>query len=140
MSCRASTRPCAAASAPRPSRPRAASRATRSIRSIGRSASSIIARAFSSGIVSPNGRIFVLMLRARWLVTASSAKLLHDVAEFREDQLGHRQTDGVRRSREDEDGFSLRAAGGGAGHHLRRPDLFIAEHPEQLAEAGGPLL
>src|SRR5689334_13615212 len=119
MTSRASTRPCAASSA------------TRSIRSIGRSAPSTIARALSSGIVSPNGRIFVLMLRAaRCLVSASSAELLHDVAKFREDQLGHRQTDGIGRSRENEDGLSLRAAGGGAGHHRGRADLFIAEHPE----------
>ena len=75
-----------------------------------------------------------------WTQRRSLCELPHEVAELGEDQLRHRQPDGVLGSRQDEDRGAARDAGGGARHHRGAADLLVAEHPEQLAEAVEPLL
>src|SRR5204862_6575821 len=69
-----------------------------------------------------------------------SPELLHDVAQLRENQLRHCETNGIRRARQDEDRLALCAAGCGAAHHRGGTNLLIAEHAEQLAEAGESFL
>ena len=51
-----------------------------------------------------------------------------------------RQADGVLRARQRDDDLAAAGPGAGAAQHRGGADLLEAEHPEQLAEAGQPLL
>ena len=102
------------------------------MRSIGEPVASRIARAASSEITSPNGRILGRRhhqrdsSRTRWPSSGSSSLFIAE-------------TDGIFRPGQRHDDLSLRRSGACAAHHRRRPDLLVAEHAEQLAESLEPL-
>ncbi len=73
-------------------------------------------------------------------VTRRQPRLSHQVAEFRQHELRHRQAHGVLRPRQRDDHPLLRQPGARAAEHGGRPDFLEAEHAEQLAEAVQPLL
>src|SRR3954469_18959224 len=132
-------------------RPPASSSRTRSVRVIGRTAASRRRRASSSEIVATKGRTragaLSLSMTARRPETndalrpsASPRCLLHQVAEFRNQQTLHGQADRGLRSGQRDDDVSGGDAGTGAAHHRGGTDLFVAEHPEQLPESVEALL
>src|SRR6185503_16168422 len=70
----------------------------------------------------------------------SFRRLLHEMAELRDDQLLHRQPHRLLGTRQRDDNPPGNGARAGAAHDRRRADLLVAEHAEQLAEAVEPLL
>src|SRR5688572_4984964 len=100
--------------------------------SIGAPVASRIARAASSEITSPNGRILALDMLA--------GQLPDQVSQLGQQQLVHAEPHGVFRSRQRDDDFSLRRSRARAAHHRRWSDLLVAQHAEQLAESFEPLL
>src|SRR5437763_15820712 len=107
-------------------RPAASSSRTRSVRAIGTTAASRRRRASSRAIVEANGR------------TTSARGLAHEVAQFRNQELFHRESDGGLRSRQRDDDAAGDKAGAGAAQHGRRADFLITEHSKQLAEPVEP--
>ena len=104
------------------------------MRSIGAPVASRIARAASSEITSPNGR----MLCAGAIAHRESSRTR--CPSSGSSSLVIAEPDGIFRSRQRDDDLSLRGAGARAAQHRGRPDLLIAQHAEELAEPVEPFL
>src|SRR5687767_4396111 len=120
------TSACAITSAAR-TRPFASLRRIVSILSSGAPVASRMARAASSEITSPNGRILACGISAR--------QLAHQVPELGQEKLGHAEANRVFRSWQRDDDLALRGTRARAGQHCRRSNLLVAQHAEELAES-----
>src|SRR3954470_13536988 len=90
-------------------RPLACSRETLSVRDTGCPVPSRMARASSTDMTAPNGRMRLGVMSAR--------QLADEMAELGYQQLGHRQTDGIFRPGERHDNFPHRRTGARAAQH-----------------------